>query len=464
MKYIQLIAFFFCLGVFWPGALCIHAQSKDISVTLRSDYDFSKQEFLAFTKVNVPFVEARGAVTNDSRWNYSVGISTQKLFPKLVFSAKAGNLTATGSLSKLNSPALSGSIGAFSNSSLKLSGLEVSHGQYDSFSAAPGYSFEAGYSPGGIIKQITFDVYYKDKKDDADGSLTTSAKIRIQPAKKTEISFCTTAGLYPYKKKNITSWFTDEAFYKQGNHICFNNQIFVNAGNCSSLFVIGTYETPFGNFINTWRSENLLKFKHFSFTLNGFYNPNDEVITSSDKKINPLMQFSSGVQYNFITETKVPVKITTGLNTFVELNLAQKNHTLKNALGIKYSAMDFAGLLSFNISTKLDNSGEGINTSFENGSIETSNSFYINNFTPKLTTKFTFTPDQNKTKWTFSQRIGLEFEYEMPDQTVTFSNKNQVTFTQKTDDSKNKIAFTCSLNAKFQFRFCILHVHLEFQV
>ena len=449
MKYIRLIAFLFAFGLFCAVPLCLNAQQV---------------EGIASAKINVPFVEARASLRDDLKWNYGVSLSTQKLFPRLTFSLKAGNLSAGGSLSKLNSPALSSSISAFGSSSLRTYTLEVTLPQYESFSEVQGYFFEAGFKPDKIIKQITINGFYKDNKKNEENSFTASARIKISPAKKTELSFCSTAGVYPYKKKNLTSWFTNERFYNQGKHVCFNNQASVSFGGFSSLFILGTYQSPFGDFVNTWRSENLIKLKHFTFSFNGFYNPNTEVITSSDKKLKPLLQLSGGGQYDFITETKLPLRITTGINTLIDINLAEKNHTFKSALGIRYSAADFSGLVGINISMKLMNNNDGINTDFESGSLETSNNFYINDFTPAVTTKFTFTPDAKKTKWTFSQKFGLKLVYDVPSGTVSFSNNNQITFTQKTDESKNRIAFTSSLSATIQFRFCTLRVHLEFQV
>ena len=449
MKYIRLIAFLFWSAIAWCGALCLNAQEK---------------EFVASAKINVPFVEARASLRDDLKWNYGVALSTQKLFPRLSFSLKAGNLSVAGSLSKLNSPALSSSISAFSSSSLRTTALEVSLPQYESFPDVQGYYFEALFTPNNIFKQITVNCFYKDDKKNDESSFTASTRIKITPAKKTEISFSSTAGVYPYKKKNVSSWFMQESFYNQGKHVCLNNQVSVILGGFSSLFILGTYQSPFGDFVNIWRIENLLKLKHFSFTLNGFYNSNNEVVTSSDKKLKPLLQLSGGGQYDFITETKLPLKITTGINTLIDINLAEKNHTLKSALGIRYSAADFSGLVGIDISMKLMNNNDGINTDFESGSLETSNNFYINDFTPAVTTKFTFTPDAKKTKWTFSQKFGLKLVYDVPSGTVSFSNNNQITFTQKTDESKNKIAFTSSLSATIQFRFCTLRVHLEFQV
>ena len=443
MKNIQLIAFLFVLVMSAGRMSYLFADDKEMTVSL--------------TKINLPYIDVRGSVKAD-KWNYGVALSSEKLFNSFVFSFKTGNLSSSGSLSRLNSPALSSTVNAFTSSApLHAYKLEASLPQYNSFSSPQSYFCEVLWKPGKIVKQVYIDLLYNS-------AFTSSAGIKLSPWKKTDITFCTTGGLYSYDKKNISTWFSDEKFYSEGEHLCFNNQFSIACGNFSSLFVVSTYISPFGEYLNTWRTENRIRFKRFSFNLNGFYNPNEEVITSSDKKIKPLLQLSGGWEYRFLTETKLPFSITTGFNSKADINLSEKNHTLKAAAGFKYSSYAVAGLITLNINMNLINTEEGINTSFTSGSADVSNTFYINDFTATLKGDFTFTPDAKKTKWTFNEKIGINFDYETPGRKCSFTNKNQVTFTQKTDDSKNKIAFTSTLSAKFQFHFCTLRVHLEFQV
>ena len=414
-------------------------------------------------KVALPYVEARGSFRSDLKWNYGAALSTQKLFPKLQLTLKTGNLSYSGSISKLNSPALSSLSSAFCPGSVRTNGLTAALPQYESFSSVQGYFFETIYKPNKILKQISFDALYKIDKDN-NKDITFSALIKTASFKKVDISFCSTAGVYPYKKKNLTSWFTNEAYYSAGNHFCINNQISFSGTNFSSLFIAGTYQSPFGDFLNTWRTENIIKLKDFSFNLNCFYNKNEEVITSSAKTINPLLQISGGTQYKSTAGKKHPYQITTGINSQADINLNKTNHSFKTVGGIRCSGGDFSGVLSGTINLNLTKDAEGIKASFTGGALDASGSFYIKDLTAGLSGKFTFTPDSKKTKWTYSEKIGLNFEYEIPNGIVSFSNNNQIVFTQKTDDTKNKIAFTSSLNATVQFRFCTLRVHLEFQV
>jgi hypothetical protein len=290
-----------------------------------------------------------------------------------------------------------------------------------------------------------------------------STGLKFSPFKKVDFSFCTTGGIFDYQKKKSDSWFLTEDFYSMGEHLCFNNQICVNTKAFSSLFIVSTYETPFGDFVNTWRNENVFKFKRVTFNLSGFYNSNDLVITSSDKKINPLLQVKAGGKYQFIAETVRPVICASGFNVLANINLSETEHTLKSAFGFKLTGANLTSQLSANINANLKNQVNDIVLDFTGGSVQTTNSFYIKQLKTTASGKVTFTPNTKKTNWTFTEKAGLNFEYSSPKGAISFGNKNQITFTQKTEQPQTQIGFTSSLNAKFQFRFCSLDVRLEFQ-
>ena len=135
MNNIKLIAFFFNLALlpFVPaarGALCkslLFAQEKTMpfSLELRTDYEYlisnGKQDFLSSGKLTLPFVELKGSVdwadskTEQNRYNYGLAFNTQKLFKSFEAAVLTGNLSASGSLSRLNNPLLSVSSSPFSS-------------------------------------------------------------------------------------------------------------------------------------------------------------------------------------------------------------------------------------------------------------------------------------------------------------------------------------------------------------
>ncbi|MBO4629074.1 MAG: hypothetical protein J5687_03880 [Treponema sp.] len=397
------------------------------------------------TKIIIPYCELRSSLLTDFskgkvdfenlKWNYGIEFSTHDLFPKLKIILRTGNLTGTGSLP-----------------------------QYNSFSSPQSYFGEINWTSNKIVKKLSINALYKSNNKNESGTFTSTALIKLKSFNKATLTFSNTAGVYPYDKRKFTSWFNEEKFYHEGRHVCFSNQISLVANGNSTVFIVNTYQSPFGDFLNTWQTKNTLKLKDFTFDFDAFYNANDEVLTNADKKIKPLLQLDFGGQYKFFTGTKNPYAITAGINSQTDINLAQKNHTMKTQGNIYYSGGAAKGFFKTELNFKLTNEADGIKTDFSGGSIESSNSFYIYDFTPTITAKFSFTPDSKKTKWTYTEKIGINFEYEESGKNITFTNKNSISFTQKTGDSKNKIAFTSSLSAKFVFRFCSLLFHLEFQV
>ena len=117
-------------------------------------------------------------------------------------------------------------------------------------------------------------------------------------------------------------------------------------------------------------------------------------------------------------------------------------------MGLKINGKWFSSSLTMN--------GNFLNTDFSGGNIKTAFGCSIYDFRPQITAGIYFSPDSKNNHWEFSEKIGLKIEYAgFPNCSInnTFSISE-----------KKKITFTSSLNAKVQFRFCSLRVHLEFQV
>ena len=408
-------------------------------------------------------MEVRGALQKD-KWNYGASFSSQKLVPAFPVSFKAGNLSTSGSLSKLNSPALSSSLSAFAPLQIKSTKLGADLAYYNNFSSAQAFFLEAGLKKGPKLKELSLSAYYKPASQKGEASFSSCLNAKLNPWEKAEINYSFTGGFYPYKKANFSSWFTDKSYYKQGQLFCFNNQLSFSSKIFSSLFIMTTYQSPFNELLNSWRSENLLRLKDFSFTLDAFYNPNDFLITSSDKKLSPLLQFSSGGQYKFSAGNVRPCLITIGIKSQADIKLDQESHTLKTAGGIKYSEGFGAGSVISHIELDLLEQAYGIKASFSMGSIESSNSFYIRDFLPSISGKFTFTPDSKKAGWTFAEKIVFKLEYLAADRAISISNKNQFLFTQKNSDESNKMNFSTGLNAKVKIKYFTIQLCLDYEL
>lgn len=475
MKNIWLIAFLFIYGLIGGAGPGLYAASGDFSFSLRTDYDFSKKEMINSSKIKVPFIEVRGALKNNFnsgkidfsnlKWNYGLDLCSQKLIPNFQINFKCGNLSATESLSKLNSPALSSTVSPFfSTSKLKAKSLDISLPQYNSFSSAQSYALQTIFKQDSLINQAGLNLFYNSSDQNQKGILTLNAFIKIKALKKSEINFSSTGGIYPYKKKNLTSWFTDESYYAQGQHFCMNNQFSFAAENFSSLFIMSSYRSPFATLLNTWRTENLFKTDNFTFKLDCFYNPNDEIITSSDKKINPLLQIDGGGQYRFKTQGKNLITIITGINSQADINLSQNSHNLKSAFGIRYSGNWTSGTFTAPLSFSIKKQAQGINLDFTGGSLDISSTIYLNNFLPGISGKFTFTPDSKKSKWTFTEKLGINAEYKDLQNNIKLLGKSNITFSRKTGEIKNKINFDLALKASFIINWCLIDLNLEFSM
>ena len=84
-------------------------------------------------RISTPISEIR-ASSEPGNYNFGFLITSAKFIKKLPFEVKVGNLSAGGSLSRLNSPELSNGTSPFSNGIISVSGLTANLPGYTSFS------------------------------------------------------------------------------------------------------------------------------------------------------------------------------------------------------------------------------------------------------------------------------------------------------------------------------------------
>jgi hypothetical protein len=96
-----------------------------------------------------------------------------------------------------------------------------------------------------------------------------------------------------------------------------------------------------------------------------------------------------------------PLICATGFNLLANINLADTEHTLKSAFGVKLTGAKVTSQISANINAAVKNQEKNLLIDFLGGSVQTTNSFYIKELKTTASGKFTFTPDAKKTKWTF---------------------------------------------------------------
>ena len=129
-----------------------HFDSKFIEikpVDFKKDSSFSlyADEKLTFaTDLNFPFVQFKGAYRpNQNVYNFGASGFTEKFLPMFPCSVQVGNLSESGSLSKLKSPLLSGGNSPFSVDFASASSIYSSLPSSSSFSNPLSTFIQAGY-------------------------------------------------------------------------------------------------------------------------------------------------------------------------------------------------------------------------------------------------------------------------------------------------------------------------------
>ena len=385
MKNIRLIAFFFFLMCGGLG----FAQKQEISCGL---------------KLTLPFLELRGAVRNKDAFtwppDYNAGLllDSESLYKRAPFVFKAGNLVPGGSLSLLNSPLFAQEPSPFGqDTSISVEKLSAALPAKDNFSRPVSYFLEGGYRGTGVFQKAALNLYY-DKEN-----AVASSSVRLEPGKKTALVFCFTGGLFPLQKTKDDSWYLQTDFYGQGKHICMNLQSGIMTGSFNCIFTAGLYETPFSSFAAVWRLENQVRTKSFCTVLDFFYNPNQNLITSSGKLIDPLLQVRCGAMVKLSG-------FTLGTGCLLDINTTLREHSLKTQTGLKYEASFYSGSLTASFDFALGSMEEHITIECPKGNIQSNNSFYIKDFKLELSPKLYF-ERSSKGVLTLTEKLSFDFEY-----------------------------------------------------
>lgn len=392
MKNIRLIAFFFFLGIGCGSSVCFGA-------------DIISPEASLGLKLTFPFLELRGAARckREKLWppdyNYGLMIDTEPFYKKVSVVAKAGNLLSGGSLSLLNSPSFSQEPSSFGlDTALGIDRLTATLPAKDNYTSLMSYFLQGTYNGSSIFQKADLNFFYDTKK------LVTSSSIRLEPTNKIDLDFCFTGGLFPLDKTKDDSWYLPAQYYAGGKHICMNLQTGIRMGNYNGVFTVGGYETPFSSYMAVWRLENQIRTKHFCTILDFFYNPNTNLITSSGKVLNPLLQMRSGsmIKYNSITG---------GTGFLLDINATAREHYLKTQGGIKYESDIYRGSLTASFDMTLGNPGDHLTVECPKGNILNTNNIYIKDFKLELSPKFYF-ERSSKGVLTYTEKFGFCFEYD----------------------------------------------------
>ena len=301
----------------------------------------------------MPVTEFRIANRPD-KLNYGLGFSTASIFKKLPVEIKFGNLSFAGSLSKLNFPELSNGTSPFSSSVLSTGCLTASLPGYSSFSKPESSFFQMKVDH--LTKApLTFTMNAAVQPDYSYPVFSTMLTDKLFSNKLTLSASCT-AGKFPYKENTSSSWFLKSPYYAADQHFCSLFQFSAAYNNrpqklsFQTAFMSAIYESPFGPYTAAYRADLKLGIDKTEIYASAFLNAYEDILTSSDKKLEPSSQFKAGfiTKKPFLTANKNIYFIKIGSSAFSRINLTENQHPLRINSGIQLSTDKTA--ISFSIS------------------------------------------------------------------------------------------------------------------
>lgn len=383
--------------------------------------------------------------TESDAFNYGFCWHTEKIMKSLPWVIKAGNLTPGGLYSKMKNPLLSSSLSPFSSVPSEATWLTATLPSYSSFSSSSSYYLQCGYSNAKAVLQELLISYWSSQAEDIQA---LSAKIKFCPVKKLNVALSGCSGYFDFETDYNNSWFSDDLFYHNGTHFCGITQLSVSLPAFSSLFTLGLFESPFGSFKNLYKLESKYKSSHFIFSFAGLYIP-QQLITSSDITEKEMLQLKTGLQYKFITGTRQPVCVKTGIATVCKINLSEEEHNLKAATGIQISApvTSLAATALVNTNVTVPQAGTS-QLHFKSCELKLSNTWYFQSFCPTIACSQSFTPATDFS--TLTTVSSYEFNYNFTGNPKV-SDKYKFSVTKKNNViTKKSFSNTISLKTKIK--------------
>lgn len=344
-------------------------------------------------RISLPVAEIRASSEPD-KYNFGFLLTSAKFMKKLPVEIKFGNLSAGGSLSRLNSPELSNGTSPFSNGISSVTGISASLPGYTSFS-----------KPESTFLQLKANQLVKHP-------FSFCANVWISPENSSpvfSVQLCDkflnnqivltsafTTGRFYYDEKNSSSWFLESPYYIADSHLCSQLQFsaeFKNKNRKASFYTgltTGIYESPFGPFTAVYRLDLKLSIKQTDFYTSAFLNQYEETLTSSAKTLSPCIQLKGG----FLTKRPVLIGkqnlyfLRIGINAYSKINLTDTEHPLRINAGLQLTSDLTTISFSASANTALLSKSPELppeDISFNSISAQIKNAWYLKNFTPSIT-------------------------------------------------------------------------------
>lgn len=459
------------------SSVVIDAKKKktfDYSVELFSGAKLDFEGITAGARLKLPFYDIKTYFKNED-WTFGCSVFTGNYCKTLPITLKVGKLSPGGSYSKLKSPLISTSVAPFSSISESAKSFTCNLPSYSSFDKNLSSFFQVSLTKISFIKKMGFSVFF-DKKNEIVGSFDSSFDF----SKNVKLYLSYICGNFLFDEKTYSSWFSDfsDSYYPGGEHFCSNFQLGLKLNKYFSLFSVGIYENPFGNFNHIYSFDNKIKFNKVVLNLRGLLNLEKNIITSGNKIINEILEVKGGFQYNFLKNMIIPFFFKFGFNSYLRLNLAEENHDVKFGIGFQgnclYTSFSLIGLVYGDINSPKN---ESFNFDLTSTSIQLKNSWYFSKFNFTLSGKFSFYPkfeevDQeydinefyylgiNKGKSYFSYKTDEKISLNLSFNSIVFLTLSNSFSIYQENGNYKKSSFDSSINLKYQIK--SLSVKLKF--
>lgn len=464
----------FLIALLLSAAALCRAAEKKVKDNTKLELYFDDEK-TASVRVITPVSELRLA-SRPGKSNFGAAVTTAKLFPRLPLTFRVGNLGAGGSLSVLNSPELSSGSTPFTQTLTVPAALTATLPGSASYSKPVSAFFEARLTQSARVHNshpalpaITCNLWLTPQTASPVGSLITVWRIPLRvPTLTLSTSF--TTGLFNYESNATGSWFLKSPCYPASAHWCSLFQtgadLKTTQTTTSLNLTAALYESPFGFYQLLYRSDLRHTRKHLEFFTQFFFNPYDEVLTSSEKKLTSSFQTKGGIILK--TQSKLaalylhsPVFLKLGVNAFCRINLTETEHPIKINTGAVFTSGPVSTTATYSISgSLLSQSPKAAPSDFQHkeDTFQLKTSWQYKSFTPSLSACLTV-PKTHESKKSCKLSASTGFSPASGKLPLTLNAQSAYSFTIEgtTPDAtpaptlQNK-KLTASLTARLNFR------------
>lgn len=419
--------------------------------------DYSAAQQTGSIRLTTPFAELRSA-NRPEKFNLGFLFSSASLYKKLPVEIKAGNLSASGSLSRLNSPELSNGTSPFSNGIISVSGISASLPSYSTFSKPAGVFFQIKMNQ--LVKHpCLLSVNLLTSPEFSSPIFSTLISDKYLSNRLT-LSASWTCGQFLYEDNYSTSFFLESPAYGEGSHLCSLAQFSAEYKTKKRMqtfyagFTSAIYESPFGPYTAAWRLDLKASIKYTEVFASAFLNQYEELLTSSEKKLSPSTQFKAGFvsKMPLLTKHQNLIFLKFGINAFSKINLTQTEHPLRLNIGAQLTSdITSLSLTLSGTATLLSPAADQLPQSLEAAafSAQLKNTWYFKYITPSLTLsaekKFSTRSDSPDTmKYKFLLNLSNNNKHKLSGSCAfSFTSADRII-----SDKKLSAALNCKMNFK----------------